>query len=257
MSFPILRRTALILGLAWCSASLYASELSQALDENLAHAQASQQSQQQVESLDDATQKMLQEYRSAIAKSKTLQGYNKQMRDLVTAQQEELAGYQQQLDNLEETEAAVTPQMQRMVEVLEQFITADVPFLPYERSERLENLQDLLPRADVSLAEKYRRILEAYQIESDYGRTLEVWRDSLQRDGQELNVDFLRLGRLMLYYQTADGHETGWWNQKQRSWQQLDSSARRPVAQAIAIARQHKSADWLDLPIKTPAWEGK
>lgn len=246
-----------VLSLAFCAGSAMASNLEQALTENEAHSQAAQRSQQHVEQLDDATQKMLLEYRTALLKAKTLTGYNTQMRELVAAQQEELAGYQQQLTDLHDIEAAVTPQMQRMLEVLEQFVRADLPFLPYERSERIETLQDLLPRADVSIAEKYRRILEAYQIESDYGRTLEVWRDALKRDGNELNVDFLRLGRLMLYYQTPDGHETGWWNAQAKEWQVLNGNARRPVAQAIAIARQQKSPDWLALPMKTLALEAQ
>lgn len=239
------------------SGTLMADSLEQALTQNTAHSQAAQQSQKQIDQLDDATQQMLHEYRTALHKTKTLTGYNQQMRELVAAQQQELAGYQQQLADLHDIEAAVTPQMQRMLEVLGQFIQADLPFLPYERNERLEMLHDLLPRADVSIAEKYRRILEAYQIESDYGRTLEVWRDSLSRDGQELSVDFLRLGRLMLYYQTPDGRETGWWNTQTQTWHILDGSARRPVSKAIAIARQQKSADWLTLPIKTLALEAQ
>lgn len=241
----------------FCSTATLANPLEQALQESTAHSQTAQTSQQTINSLDDRTQQMLEEYRVAVLQAKTLADYNAQMRELVAAQQQELDGYQQQLTNLEQIETAVTPQMRQMVEVLAEFIEADVPFLPYERSERLAALQDLLPRADVSIADKYRRILEAYQIESDYGRTLEVWRDALQRDGQELNVDFLRLGRLMLYYQTPDGHETGWWNPREKTWQVLEGSARRPVTQAIAIARQQKSPDWLTLPVKTLALEAQ
>src|SRR3546814_4645599 len=90
------------------------------------------------------------------------------------------------------SQEAVTPQMSRMVEVLGEFIAADLPCLPEERADRLAGLQDLLPRADVSLAEKYRRILEAYQIESDYGRTLEAWRGELPGDAESRSVEFLR-----------------------------------------------------------------
>lgn len=245
------------LSMALFTGTLLAATVEQALEENISHSHAASKSQDRIDNLDDDTQSMLYEYRNALIKSKSLQGYNKQMRDLVAAQRKELDGYQQQLANLEEIETAVTPQMQRMLDVLNQFVGADLPFLPHERNERLENLLDLMPRADVSLAEKYRRLLEAYQIESDYGRTLEVWRDFMQRDGQELSVDFLRVGRLMLYYQTPDGHETGWWNPQLKQWQQLSSSYRRPVAQAIAIARQQKSPNWLSLPIKTLALEAQ
>lgn len=253
MQFPAFRYA--LLSAAVFAGSVSASTLEQVLDENTTHAQTAQRSQQQIEKLDDATQSMLNEYRSALVKSKNLEGYNKQMRELVAAQQQELQGYQQQLENLEATEAAVTPQIQHMLEVLEQFVKADLPFLPYERSERLESLQELMPRADVSLAEKYRRVLEAYQIESDYGRTLEVWRGVLEEGDSPRTVEFLRLGRVMLYYQTPDGHESGWFDSRSRQWQKLDGSARRPLAQAIAVARQQKPVDWLKLPVKTLALE--
>lgn len=245
------------LALALCSSFALADPLDQALSESASHGAAAQTSQRKIETLDDSAQQMLEGYRAALVQAQNLERYNEQMRELVAAQRKELDGYGQQLTDLEQTEAAVAPLMQRMFEVLEEFVAADTPFLPYERSERLENLQELLPRADVSLAEKYRRILEAYQIESDYGYTLEAWRDSLQRNGTPLSVDFLRIGRVMLYYQTPDGHETGWWNPVARQWQVLEGSARRPVTQAIAMARQQKSPDWLKLPVKTLALEAK
>src|SRR5690554_287511 len=234
-----------------------AATLEQALSESEKLSQTAQSSQKRIERLDDASQAMLEEYSSTLAKAKALEGYNQQVGELIAAQHQELVSYQQQLDELLETEAAVMPQMRRMVEVLAEFIAADVPFLPLERADRLAALQELMPRADVSLAEKYRRVLEAYQIESDYGYTLEAWRDSLQRDGKTLNVDFLRIGRVMLYYQTPDGHETGWWNPHAREWQVLEGNARRPVTRAIEVARQQKSADWLQLPVKTLALEAK
>ncbi len=234
-----------------------AASLDAALDESARLAAEAKASQTRIEQLDDASREMLTEYRNALQQAEALQGYNTQLRELVAAQRKELAGYQEQLDGIERTQEAVAPQMRRMVEVLGEFIAADLPFLPDERGDRLARLQDLLPRADVSLAEKYRRILEAYQIESDYGRTLEAWRGELPADDGSRSVEFLRLGRVMLYFQTLDGHQSGWWNPQSRSWQLLDGSARRPLRQAIAIARQEQAPALLDLPVKTLALEAK
>ena len=247
------RLLAVVLVLA--SAPLAASPLDPALDESQQLAADAKASQARIEQLDDASREMLTEYRNALQQAEALQGYNAQLRELVAAQRKELTGYQEQLEGIERTQEAVTPQMRRMVEVLGEFIAADLPFLPDERSDRLAQLQDLLPRADVSLAEKYRRILEAYQVESDYGRTLEAWRGELPAEGGSRSVEFLRLGRVMLYYQTLDGHESGWWNPQARSWQRLDNNARRPLHQAIAIARQEQAPTLLDLPVKTLALE--
>jgi hypothetical protein len=234
-----------------------AAPLDAALDESQRLAADAKASQARIEQLDDASREMLGEYRNALQQAEALKGYNQQLQELVVAQRQELAGYQAQLDGIERTQEAVTPQMRRMVEVLGEFIAADLPFLPDERSDRLAQLQELLPRADVSLAEKYRRILEAYQVESDYGRTLEAWRGELPVAGGSRSVEFLRLGRVMLYFQTLDGHESGWWNPQKRSWETLDGSARRPLHQAIAIARQEQAPALLDLPVQTLTQEAK
>lgn len=232
-----------------------AATLDQALEESQRLTEQAQQSQSRIEGLDDATRKMLDDYRSAVQQSEALKAYNEQLRQLTAAQRAELDGLQRQLDGIERTQQAVTPLMSRMVDVLGQFIAADLPFLPEERADRLATLEELLPRADVSLAEKYRRILEAYQIESDYGRTLEAWRGQLEDAQGERSVEFLRLGRTMLYYQTLDAHESGWWNPQTGQWEILDGSARRPISRAIAIARQQQAPELLELPVKTLAQE--
>lgn len=244
-------------GLLLASLPLSAASLDAALDESQRLAEEAKASQGRIEALDDASRNMLDEYRAAIRQAEALKGYNAQMREMTAAQSKELAGYQQQLDGIERTQQTVAPQMRRMVEVLGEFIAADLPFLPEERGDRLAQLQELLPQPNVSLAEKYRRILEAYQIESNYGRTLEAWRGELQAEGALRSVEFFRLGRVMLYYQTLDGHESGWWNPQARRWEILDGSARRPLAQAIAIARQQQAPAYLHLPVKTLALEAK
>ncbi|WP_407294946.1 DUF3450 domain-containing protein [Stutzerimonas zhaodongensis] len=234
---------------------LNAAPLDAALEESQQLAAEAKASQARIEQLDDATREMLTEYRNAVQQAEALKAYNQQMAELTAAQSKELAGFQRQLDSIERTQEAVAPQMGRMIEVLEEFIAADLPFLPEERADRLASLQDMQARADVSLAEKYRRILEAYQIESDYGRTLEAWRGELPIEGGSRSVEFLRLGRTMLYYQTLDAHESGWWNPNTRAWEVLDGSARRPITKAIAIARQQQAPTWLELPVKTLAKE--
>ncbi|MGM3389258.1 DUF3450 domain-containing protein [Stutzerimonas stutzeri] len=234
---------------------LQAAPLDDALNESQRLAAEAQASQARIEQLDDTTRQMLNDYRNAVQQAEALKAYNAQLTELTDAQRKELDGFQRQLDSIERTQQAVAPQMGRMIEVLEEFIAADLPFLPEERADRLASLQDMQGRADVSLAEKYRRILEAYQIESDYGRTLEAWRGELPTEGGSRSVEFLRLGRTMLYYQTLDAHESGWWNPQAKAWEVLDSSARRPLTKAIAIARQQQAPGWLELPVKTLAKE--
>ena len=54
---------------------------------------------------------------------------------------------------------------------LETFVELDVPFHMEERMQRIEFLRNNLDRSDVSIAEKFRQVLEAYKIE-EVARTL-------------------------------------------------------------------------------------
>ena len=65
----------------------------------------------------------------------------------------------------------------------------------------------LMDRANVSVAEKYRRLLEAYQIELEYGRTIEAYEGSFASDNGERSVTFLRVGRAMERSAVADADD--------------------------------------------------
>ena len=93
-----------------------------------------------------------------------------------------------------------------------------MPFLLEERTNRVDGLQKLMTQADVSISEKYRRIIEAYQIELEYGRTLEAYEGLIGEGTDARTVDFVRLGRVSLMYQTLDGTETGYWNAEEKKW---------------------------------------
>jgi hypothetical protein len=144
---------------------------------------------------------------------------------------------------------SVTPLMLRMIDSLDAFVALDLPFLLDERQERIEELRKMMPRADVTNAEKYRRIMEAYQIENDYGRSIEAYRATLGRDGREVTVDFLRFGRIALVYQTLDEAERGVWDQTSGSWQPLDASYRSAIRQGLRIARKQAAPDLIFLPL--------
>ena len=153
------------------------------------------------------------------------------------------------LDRVELVGRSVTPLMLRMIEAIEAFVSLDVPFLQKERAERIAALRSMIGRADVSNAEKYRTIMEAYQIENEYGRTIEAYRSTIERDGDKKTVDFLRFGRIALVYQTLDGGESGVWDQQQREWLLLDDSYRTSIRAGLRIARKQLAPDLIRLPL--------
>ena len=142
--------------------------------------------------------------------------------------------------------------MLRMIDALDAFVSLDVPFLEEERAERTLELRKLMHRADVTEAEKYRRIMEAYQIENDYGRTIEAYRSTLTQGDKEVTVNFLRVGRIALVYQTLDESEAGAWNQDSRSWELLDANLRSSIRNGLRIARKQSAPDLIRLPLLAP-----
>jgi hypothetical protein len=151
---------------------------------------------------------------------------------------------------METTQREIVPLMLKMVEVISQFVALDIPFLPEERQFRVAELQAIMERADVSLAEKYRRVLEAYQVETEYGRTIEAYQDELELDEKIRTVNFLRIGRVGLYYLTLDGQQAGVWDGDER-WRPLDSEYLQAIDKGLKVAKKQLPPDLLVLPIKT------
>ena len=178
-----------------------------------------------------------------------LRVYNAQLERQIANQEEDMANLNESIDKVTVIERQITPLMVRMIDGLDQFVSLDVPFLMQERTSRVERLRDILGRADVEVSEKFSQVLNAYQIENEYGRTMESYTDELELDGQTLVVDFLRMGRVALVYQTTDGARSGVWNQEERRWQELDDSYNNSIRSGIRIARQQAAVDLITLPI--------
>jgi hypothetical protein len=142
--------------------------------------------------------------------------------------------------------------MLRMIEVLDDFIKLDTPFLSRERNARITLLKAMMDNPESSLPEKYRRIMEAYQIELEYGRTIEAYNATLNAGDKPRTVDFLRIGRVGLFYMTFDGLEVGYWDKQTSSWQVLSETYLPSIRQGIQIARKEIPPDLIRLPIPAP-----
>ena len=214
--------------------------------------QNSVNSQKKVNQLDDERQKLLREYRLTLKKIDNTHIYNEQLREFLVEQKNEMSSLQKQIEQVKDTGKDIIPLILRMFSALEQFIALDIPFLLEERKERISKLREAIKRADVSTSEKYRRLLSAYQIENEYGRTLSAYKGLQVIKGKEVTVDFLRVGRVALIYQTLDRKHTGFWNLKTKQWAPLKRSYKKSVTKAIAVARKQRAPDLLKLPLFTP-----
>ena len=226
--------------------------LKKSLDINQASLSESAASQKKIDNLSEKTRELYTEYQNSLRQLQSFQLYNKNLEQLIDSQKQEIKSYDTQLAQIDDTQRDVIPLMIKMVDTLEEFIQLDQPFLLDERQTRVVELKSVLSRSDVATSEKYRRIIEAYQVEMEYGRTIEAYRDSLQSNGEKRTVNFFRLGRVALFYQTLDEQETGVWDKGTKKWTQLPSDYRLPVSKGLGIARKQAAPDLLILPVNAP-----
>jgi len=226
--------------------------LKASIETSIRNNQQEAKTQGRIENLSDKTRAMLEEYQQLSRELELLTTYNDQLQRLLDHQEEEKHSIQEQMAGLEATQREIVPLMLQMTASLQEFVAVDHPFLPEERALRVAQLQELMDRADISIGEKYRRVLEAYQIEMEYGRTIEAYRGTLKGDADNRTVDFLRIGRIGLYYQTLDRQETGEWNASAGSWQRLPDHYNLSIRKGLRIARKQSAPDLLYLPMPSP-----
>ncbi len=237
-----------LMGLASAQAPT-ADKLGQALNTTMEANRASAASQQRINGVDDSTRIMLERYRAATWQAQQLGVYAKQLEQLLSSQDTEKASLRQQLVDIDRTERELVPLMLRMLDTLDKFVTLDLPFLKQERRERVEGLRRMMADPETSVAEKYRRLLEAYQVEIEYGRTLGTERAQVD----EHEVDVLRIGRASLFYMTLDGDDVGVWNAQSKKWEPLDSGYRSSIKKGLKIAREISAPSVLNLPMPVVA----
>ena len=211
------------------------------------------QSQNTITNLSEQTQDLLTQYRSVISEVESLKIYNSQLEKVVADQEREVTSINTQLEGLEATNRGVVPLMLEKIEMLGRIVETDVPFLIDARRNRVVALSEMVDRADVTTSEKYRRVMEAYQAELEYGRTTEAYSGRLPESAGGNVVDFLRVGRTLLLYQSKDGEDTGWWNPGTRSFEPLSNEYRLDVKEGLEIAMNQKAPNLVKLPVMAPA----
>jgi len=246
-----------VLRLFQCSLLFAASELAaaetvdEALDIQAAYQDEAIGSQARLEALDDETLSLISRYNSELSRYEDLRTYNANMRQLLESQAAEKARLMEELDEVEVVRRSIVPLMVEMVDVLDRFIALDQPMLKEERLARLEELKRNLSRSDVEIAERYRRVIEAYQIEAEYGQTIEAYEGPLSLAGRELTVDYLRVGRVSLYYLSLDRKTGGIWDPVSNDWVNLGESELDALDFAVRVARKQAPPNLVPLPLWT------
>ena len=213
-------------------------------------------SQAVVSDLSDETQDLLGQYRLVLQQIDRLIAYNDYVERLIVDQEAQIKDIREQLDQFALIERGIVPLMLDSIDTLDKFIDLDVPFLLEERKARVARLRTIMNLSDVTVSEKYRQIMDAYQIETTYGRDIEAYTGLLEIGGVSRQVDFLRIGRTSLTYQTPDQEETGFWNKQDKQWEKLPNKYQNYVTQGLRVARKQVTPNLLELPIEAPG-EGR
>lgn len=215
--------------------------------------QAARESQQRVDRLAGETNTLLTDYRQVNKQIDGLRVYNERLERQIANQERRIADYESDIQGVTVIQRQMMPLMIRMIDGLDEFISLDVPFHLSDREREVQRLRRNVDRADLTVAEKFRQVLEAYKFELEYGRSIDTYQGTVEVGGVEREVNFFRVGRIALLYQTTDTEVTGAWDQAERRWVELDSREyRNAVMQGLRIARRQAAIDILKLPISAP-----
>ena len=210
-------------------------------------------SQVKIDKLADETRDLLTDYKTVNKEIDGLKVYNARLEKQIGNQEKRIGNIVVSIQQVTVIQRQMTPLVIRMIDGLDKFVALDVPFHKEERERRVAFLRSNLDRSDVSVAEKFRQVLEAYKIEKEYGRKIDAYKGSIDIGGSERDVNFFRAGRVALLYQTTDTEVSGAWDQRTRSWVNLEPGEyRNAIMKALRIARKEASIDVLNMPILAP-----
>lgn len=208
-----------------------------------------QDTQQQEEQWRNDKQKLLARYDQLEQKKKQLTERKQALEEQVDSSKIRIATKQKQLDDIEQIQTSITPLIANLITELEQFETSDLPFLTEERRERVHRLVTLQEDPEVTVSEKFRKVMETMLIEVEYGNTIEVYQETIETSGRQTLVDIFRLGRLALFFQSLDQKECGFYNVAESTWQPLPTSYNRTILSAMEIGAKQRPVELLTLPL--------
>ncbi len=235
-------------GFVAVSGSVFAQSVDDVLQAEDRRLNLAQQSQERINQIVEGTRSLEDQYRAINKEIDGLKVYNRLMSAQVGGQEAVLEDISLSMDQVDVINRQIFPLMERMIDGLDQSVKLDVPFLMEERTDRVDNLRSIMERSDVSVAEKFRKVMEAFQIENEYGTSSETYTQALTLDGETRSYNILRIGRVGLYFQSDDASISGLWDNSQRTWVR-DDSARSEIRKGIRIARQQIAPELIVIPV--------
>ncbi len=228
-----------------------AQEKSQLLvDKGLERLGDNQKSQVNIDGISEKTQLLEKNYLAELKLLEGLNMYNALLEKQLSDQDNEMSILNASISNATVIERQIVPLLVRMVDALDTFVAIDIPFLKEERIQRVAKLRALLAKANLTTSEKCRRVFEAYQIENEFGYTIETYKGKVELNNSKLAVEFLRIGRLALLFRDMSGNTVGHWNSQLLQWQELtESQYKRHISKGLKIAKEEIAPELFTIPL--------
>jgi hypothetical protein len=205
-------------------------------------------SQQRVEQADDRADNAIREYRAVLQQKDNIELFVAQQDIFRASQLSEIESLRRQLGTVEQIKQGMSPMMLKMAAALEDSIKTDLPFNLNERLARIENVKSVLGDPNVSPAEQYRRVLNAYKIEVTYGLGIDSYEGAHPtRPGNVVN--FIRFGRTSLVYTSKDESDIAIYDLANKAWTSLEGADGIQMRQAIRIAKGEAAPGLVYAPV--------
>lgn len=210
---------------------------------------AGSHSQSKIDGIHEQTMALLQEFKDASERLHRYQVNIELLQQIQDRQTNKEASLKSQIARVSETETALVPMLINMVDALEGLIKQDMPFLMDERLNRISTLRQMITSPELSLPEKYRQVLDAYEIEREFGYTIETYPKEIELDNTDVRVSILRIGRIGIYFQSKDGLQQGVWDLKGQQWKRLPAEYYSVIKSGINMASEESVPQLLELPL--------
>lgn len=192
---------------------------------------------------------LMAEYQSLEAENDRLTAAREELKKRVMAQRTLVNGLERRHREIQRITKELIPFMEEVYQRLVRFIEEDTPFLDSERQNRLATLRRVFDDAGVTKGEKYRKLMEALFVETEYGNTVEVYQKKIDFEGSRILVDVFRLGRISLFFQSLDGETIGYFDPADKIWKRLPEKFTHAMAEAIEMGSKRRPVDLVDLPL--------
>ena len=215
-----------------------------------------QATQEAREKWDVERRKLAEEYDRLKDENEQLVLTNKNMTQKAASLETENAGLTAEKEEALRIRTELSPFLKEVVTRLSTLVASDAPFLTEERKARLLRLDAIIDDADITVAEKYRKTMEALFVEAEYGNTVEVYREKIIMNGSEVLGDIFRMGRVSLFFLALDRESAGLFDVASNQWRPLDKTQVPAIEAVVEMAAKHRPMEVVPLPIGGLAREG-